>query len=122
MSGTTSGVIFTKVGEDVHMRLFRGKTLRFEIVWGGETPIDITGCQAVLQARSLDGTLMLDLSSDNGGIVIDGPAGLLRFAADPVQTDLVRKVGRYELELTTLAGDVYRVISGAVTPIEEQVL
>jgi hypothetical protein len=119
MSGTTSGVVFSRTGEDTNMRIFRGKTLSFSVIWGGSTPLDITGYSARLQARDRGGALMLDLSTSNGGITIDGLAGTLSFAADPALTDQVLTAGRYEVEMTTAAGDVYRVISGGISPIEE---
>jgi hypothetical protein len=46
MSGTISGVEFTQSGDDVNLSVFRGKTLRFSVIWGGATPIDISGYQA----------------------------------------------------------------------------
>ena len=122
MSGTTSGVAFTQSGDDTNMRIFRGKTLKFDIIWGGSTPIDITGYQAFMQARSRDGVLMLDLTTSNGSIVIDGANGKLIFSASPTMTDQVKKAGRYEVEMTTPGGDVYRVISGGISPIGEVVL
>ena len=122
MSGTTSGVSFTQSGDDTHMQIYRGKTLSFEIIWGGASPIDITGFSASLQARGLDGTLMLDLTTGNSGIVLDGPNGKLSFSANPALTDQVKKAGRYEVEMTTAGGDVYRVISGGISPVEEVVI
>ncbi len=119
MSGTTSGVNITQSGEDVNLQIYRGKTLNFNIIWGGATPIDITGFQASLQAKSLDGDTLLDLDIANGGIIIDGANGKLSFTASPVLTNQVTKPGRYELEMTNLSGDVYRVISGSIAPIEE---
>jgi len=122
MSGTTSGVSLNQAGEDINIYVFRGKTMNFHIIWGGSSPIDITGYQATLLARSLDGTLMLDLSTSNGGIVIDGVNGKLSFSASPTITDQVKKGGRYEVEMTTVGGDIYRVISGAISPVEEVAL
>ena len=119
MSGTTSGVNITQSGEDINLQIFRGKTLNFNIIWGGSTPIDITGFQACLQAESLDGDVLLDLDTANGGITIDGANGKLSFKASPVLTDQVKKPGRYELEMTNLSGDVFRVISGSIAPIAE---
>lgn len=119
MSGTTSGIAFTQSGNDINMQIFRGKTLNFNIVWGGTTPIDITGYQASLQARGRDGELLLDLDTGNGGITIDGPNGKLTFTASPTATSMVSKPGSYELELTNQSGDVYRVISGNISPIDE---
>lgn len=121
MSGTTSGVTFEQSGDDVHLSIFRGKTLSFDVIWGGSAPIDITGYQAALQARSANGGLMLDLSTANGGIVIDGPNGKLSFLAAPAITDQVTKPGRYEVEMTTPGGNVYRVISGGIAPVDEVV-
>ncbi|NOZ33170.1 MAG: hypothetical protein GXP01_08900 [Alphaproteobacteria bacterium] len=122
MSGTTSGVRFTQTGDDTNMQIFRGKSLGFVVIWGGSNPIDITGYSAALQARSLDGELMLDLSTGNGAITIDGPNGVLGFSATPATTAQVSKPGRYELEMTTAGGLVYRVISGGVSPVDEVVL
>lgn len=122
MSGTTSGVMFTQSGEDIHMKIFRGKTLSFSVIWGGSSPIDITGYQARFQARSRGDDLMLDLSTDNGGIVVDGPNGNLSFSASPALSDQVKTAGRYEVEMTTTGGDVYRVISGNISPVDEVVL
>jgi len=119
MSGTISGVTFSQDGEDTHMRIFRGKSLDFDIIWGGDSPIDITGCEAVLQARSFDGVLMLDLSTGNGGITIDGPSGRLHVTAGPEVTAQVNQAGRYEVELTLSDGKICRVISGNISPIGE---
>ena len=119
MSGTTSGVNITQSGEDINLQIYRGKTLNFNIIWGGSTPIDITGFQASLQAQALDGDVLLVLDTGNGGIIIDGASGKLSFKANSVLTEQVNKPGRYELEMTNLSGDVYRVISGSIAPIEE---
>lgn len=128
MSGTTSGVNFCPSagtsctgGGDVDMEIFRGKTLRFDIIWGGDAPIDITGYSVRLQARDHKGRLMLDLSTDNGGVSIDGPAGRMTFSASNVQTNAVDASGIYEVEMTTTSGDIYRVMSGRVRPVEEVV-
>lgn len=118
MSGTTSGVAFFPSGEDVTMHVFRGKSLAFEIVWGGTDPIDISGATAALQARDRDGSLMLDLSTANGGIAIDGAAGRLTFSGAPAVTAAVSATGIYEVELTTAEGAVHRVISGVVVPVD----
>lgn len=121
MSGTTSGVAFFPSGDDITMHVFRGKTLAFDVIWGGTEPIDITGFAAALQARDRHGALMLDLSTDNGGITVDGPNGRLSVSGSPAVTGAVTASGVYELEMTTSAGDIYRVISGLVVPVEEVV-
>lgn len=119
MSGTTSGVKFAQSGPDTHLTIYRGKSLRFEVIWGGSSPIDITGHSAALQVRDAADRLMLDLSTANGGIVNGGANGKLTFAAGPEATRAVDAPGSYELELQTPSGDVYRVISGNVSIVDE---
>ncbi len=121
MSGTTSGVIFSQSGNDTNMSIFRGKSLNFNIIWGGSTPIDISGYQASLQIRDASGGVMLDLSTSNGGIAIDGPSGKLILQATPLATSQISKAGYYELEMTTSSDEIYRVISGSVSPVDEVV-
>lgn len=122
MSGTTSGVEFSQTGEDTHMRIFRGKTLRFEVIWGGATPINVTGYQASLQIRDAKGGLVLELSTANGKIAAGGTDGRFVVTGSPEETRAVTAVGRWELELISPAGDVYRALSGVAAPVEETVL
>lgn len=122
MSGTTSGVEFSQTGEDTHMRIFRGKTLRFEVIWGGATPIDVTGYQASLQIRDTKGGLLLELSTSNGKIVAGGVDGKFTFAGTAEDSRAVASVSRWELELTTPDGEIHRALSGIVTPVEEYAL
>jgi hypothetical protein len=100
------------------MLVFRKKTLEFSVIWGGDTPIDITGHTVRLQARAPDGRLMLDLSTDNGGVVVDGPAGRMTFTAGAEATAAVDASGLYEIVMETPDGRVYRVMSGTVQPVE----
>ena len=122
MSGTTSGVLFETSGTNTNMAIYRGKTLAFDVIWGGAAPINITGFSASLQARNTSGDLMLDLTNANGRIVIGGANGRLSFNAPAAMTRAVDRPGHYELELVTPAGQVYRVISGKVTVVEETAL
>lgn len=119
MSGTTSGVAFTQLGDDTHMLVFRGKTLGFEVIWGGSAPIDVSGYAAALQIRDGKGDLMLELSTANGKIAVGGADGTFTFSGDEADTRAVATAGTWELELTAQNGDVYRALSGQVTPIEE---
>ncbi len=121
MSGTTSGIAFAQSGADTHMTVYRGKSLRFEVIWGGSSPIDITGHSAKLQVRDAAGHLMLELSTANGGIANGGGDGKLTFTATPEATRAVDAPGSYELELQTVSGEVYRVISGNVSIVDEVV-
>ncbi len=122
MSGTTSGVLFKSSGADTDMIVYRGKSLSFEVVWGGLTPIDITGYTAQLQARDVAGGLMMELSTANGRVANGGTNGRLIFTAPPSVTRAVASPGSYELELTSPSGQVYRAISGKVAFEEEVAL
>lgn len=120
MSGTTSGVELSQSGNDVHMRLYQGKSLNFSLVWGGETPLDVSGYGAALQIRDHKDTLLLALdTAAQGGITLGAADGLMTFSASPEQTRAIDRAGVWELELTTPAGDVYRAVSGTVSPVKE---
>ncbi len=119
MSGTTAGVEFSITGEDTHMRIFRGKTLHFDIIWGGSSPIDSTGYHALLQIRNLKGDLVLEMSTDNGKVSAGGEDGKFTFTGSETDTRAIITTGKWELELTAPNGDIYRVLSGIVTPVEE---
>ncbi len=119
MSGTTSGVDFSHSGDGIHMKLYRGKTPNFEIIWGGSTPIDVSGYEASLQIRDLNNALMLEMSTANGKITVGGTDGKFTFSASSSETSTINSVGKWELELTAPGGDVYRALSGTLTPIEE---
>lgn len=122
MSGTTSGVEFTRSGEDIHMRIFRGTTIGFEVIWGGSAPIDITGYQASMQIRDFKDNLVLEFSTANGRITVGGTNGKFTFSGSPSDSRAVTAVGKWELELTAPNGDVYRALSGVATPVEEIVI
>lgn len=119
MSGTTSGVAFSSLGEDTHMQIFQGKTISFEVIWGGSTPIDVTGYSATLQIRDLKGALMLEMSTSNGKVSVGGSDGKFSFSASESDSRAVTRAGQWELELTAPNGDIYRALSGTVTPIME---
>ena len=119
MSGTTSGVAFEKNSGEVHMAVFQGKTIAFDVIWGGSSPIDVTGYQATLQIRDHADNLMLEMSTANGKCTVGGTDGKLTFSGTESDSRSVAKVGKWELELVTPSGSVYRAVSGYVTPIEE---
>lgn len=83
------------------------------------TPVDLTGCTARMQIRTLDGRLLLDLSTPPGsGLVIDGPAGVIHRRITAGQTALLPiDGGLYDLEITPLSGpdDTWRLYQGAVS-------
>ena len=121
MSATTAGVEFEKRGKNTNMFLYCGKTINFEFTLSGDGPVDLTGYEATLQARDRHDNVLLELSTDNGGIIIDGPNGNLKFSASAEATALISKKGNYEVELVPPNGDVYRIASGLFVPVEEVV-
>ena len=83
-------------------------------------PMDLTGYAARMQIRprvSSD-TELLELTSEDGGIVIDGPSGQLTlFATDSQTSDLSFRTAVYDIEIVSPAPESYvtRVLQGKVT-------
>jgi hypothetical protein len=82
-------------------------------------PVDLTGCSARMHMRGHDGTLLLALSTQPiAGLVIDGPAGVIRRIITAPQTAaLPVDGGQYDLEITPAAGPdfTWRLYQGSVT-------
>lgn len=77
-------------------------------------PYDLSECSAHMQIRARPGLPVLcDVSTDAGGITIDGPAGLIVITIGPEQTALLtgRRV-RYDLFVTFPSRDVIPVLEG----------
>ena len=83
-------------------------------------PLDLTGASARLHIRDAAGSLLLGLSTADGGLLIDGPGRLL-LVLSAAQTAAIRwQSGVYDLELTMADGSVDRWAQGAVTVSLEQ--
>lgn len=81
------------------------------------TPIDLTGFSARMQCRAslADATLLLDLTTANGHIVLGGTAGTIRLLLTAAETAaLTWTRGIYDLELVSSAGIVTRLLSGSI--------
>lgn len=79
------------------------------------TPVNITNYTAALQLRSLptDPTYVLNLTTGNGGIAINGATGLVEVHATANQTrDVDEGVYYYDLEITSPTGIVTRLVQG----------
>lgn len=85
----------------------------------GGAPIDLTGCTARMQIRTLDDRLLLDLSTSPGrGLVIDGPAGVIyRYITAGQTAQLPVDGGEYDLKITPPSGpdDTWRLYKGPVS-------
>ena len=79
--------------------------------------INLTGYTAALQLRSepSDATAVLSLSSPSSGIAITGATGLIAVHATAVQTAAIQEgIYYYDLEITSGAGIVTRLIQGQI--------
>lgn len=100
--------------------LERGITRRISMTLSmrGE-PVDLTGYTARLQVRedARSNDVMLELSTENGGIEIDGPDGLITliFAAD--KAGVVTFAAEYDMVISE-AGESVRLIYGPITPVQ----
>lgn len=85
-----------------------------------QLPLDMTGATARMNIRDSSGTLLLDLTTANGKLVVAGPGKLLieLTAAETAAIDLTAAV--YDLELVMADGSVDRWAQGAVTVSLEQ--
>lgn len=83
-------------------------------------PLDMTGASARMQIRDTAGALLLELSTDSGGLQVDGPGRLL-LELTATQTAAINwQTGLYDLELTMADGSVDRWMQGAVSVSKEQ--
>ena len=82
------------------------------------TPVDLTGASAKMEVRSDTAIgVVLELSTANGRITIDGPNGVLTLriaAADTAALSLVDFPARYDLLLTYADTTVDRILEGLV--------
>lgn len=99
--------------------LYQGTTLRKVFTWTvDDLPVDLTGFTGAAQLRKSAGdtAVALDLNSDNGGIIVDGPAGQITMYATAEETQLlVAEKYVYDLEITDTLGDVSRLVEGVIT-------
>lgn len=111
-----------------NLTIYQGATFDDSAVWkAGETkasvqPVDLTGCTARMQIREkIDSpTPLLELTTENGRIVLGGVTGEIAFSLDPVLTAaLTWRSGVYDLEIVYPDGAVRRLFSGAVTVSRE---
>lgn len=103
--------------------IYQGQTFddRLALTNADGTPVDLTGYSARMQARTdvADATPVLDWSSVDGEIVIDGPGGALSFnvsadATFALPTDNEPCAWVYDLRIYNAASPPYaeRVVQG----------
>jgi len=76
--------------------------------------IDITGATADMQVRETVNAadVLVELSTTNGRIVVDGPNGKLTLTISASDTASLTLNGVYDLKVTFLSGTVDRILEG----------
>ena len=104
--------------------IYQGQTLSEERAWASgataetATPVDLTGCTARMQVRGdiESETVLLELTTENGGIVLGGAAGTIVIFMSAVQTAAITWTpGVYDLEIVFPDGRVRRLFYGVIT-------
>lgn len=81
------------------------------------TPVDLTGCTARMHVRrDLESpTILLDLTTENGGILLGGTTGTVEIVINAAQTEgITWTEAVYDLEIVFSTGRVRRLLKGAV--------
>lgn len=84
--------------------------------------INLTGYTARMQIRATQAApaFLLELTTENNRITIDGPNALITLKLNATETaDIDWSKGVYDLELITPAGDVERILQGNVVISKE---
>lgn len=121
MTGSVSGVVFTRRGADIDVQLIRGSSIDFSLIWGGaNSPSDVTGFTANLQvkAKATDASAAFEFKNANSRVTIGGANGLINFtmtAADSAALTLGDYV--YALEVIDASSKNMLVMSGKLKVI-----
>ena len=96
----------------------QGDTFHSEPVWKiNTTPVNVTGYSALMQIkRAVDGTLIIELSSANGRIIVGTTDGKFTLNLTAAQTSAL-PMGNfvYDLQLTAPDGTVTTLLQGGFT-------
>lgn len=100
----------------------QGATFERVLTWSlDDTPVDLTNYTALMQVRptAASGVVLLELSTDNGGITLGGALGTITLHVDATTTgDLPPGTAVYDLELST-GETVTRLVEGKFTVTAE---
>lgn len=109
------------------LEIIEGTTLAFETTWSAadeaRTPIDLTGCAARFAITPANSRrVLVDCTTENGAIELDGPAGNVAIRIAPEATagtySTAWDSARYELRVTFPSGDVYCLMRGTAQLIQ----
>ncbi len=103
----------------INLTIYQGSTFRQQFQWiAGENPVDLTGYKARMQIRPkiTDDEVIIELTTENGGIIFDDPAnGLFTLYIPADKTaELNFKNAVYDIEFDN-NGFVTRLFGGTVT-------
>lgn len=99
----------------------QGATFRRRLTWKTGTPalpVNLTGYTARMQIRGelTDATVLLELTTENGGITLGGTAGTIDLYISAVATaGITWESGVYDLEMVASNSDVIRLVAGGVS-------
>lgn len=100
------------------LKIEQGATLRQPFEWkAGGVPVNLTGWTGRMQIRPdvASSSVYATLTTANGGISINGPAGTFSIYMTASQTAALSfDTAVYDLELIAVNGDVIRIIQGDV--------
>lgn len=108
-----------------NITIIQGATLRDVTTWkAGDpaVPVDLTGCTARMQVRERVNSLstLLDLTTENGGIILGGTAGTVTVYLSATATAALEwRAGVYDLEIQFGSGDVRRLLAGTAVVLPE---
>jgi hypothetical protein len=106
----------------VNLKIEQGATFRQKFTWKDAKgkPVNLTGYTAKLQVRDSAGatTVLLELTTENVGIVLGGTAGTIELMQTDEQTAALTFLkGVYDLLLLAADGTALRLIEGSVTVV-----
>jgi hypothetical protein len=115
----------TTVPGNYNFVIRQGETLNTTVLWGDAclAPIDLTGFTAAFQAKRAlsDDDLLIDLTTENGGIVLGGTAGTIQLLmSSAATTALVAGNGFYDLKVIS-GGDVVSYLLQGKLRVQEMV-
>lgn len=99
----------------------QGATFRKRLTWKTGTPlvpVDLTGMTARMQVREelKSAAVLLEMTTENGGIALGGVAGTIDLYLTAVQTaGYTWESGVFDLELVTSPTEITRLVEGTVT-------
>lgn len=103
--------------------IMQGATLRLGMIYKNrlKKPYDLTGYSAHMQIREASGSLVHDLSTENGGIALNAvPGAIDLFIPDSATAAMSFATANYDLFLRAPNGDSIPVMAGKVTLIKGQ--